>query len=82
MSYFHQKTGDSLLDYFERLADFYRISHHLLTCNNEDEFEVWFEQAELIDKRALYLFIKDNHSKIPESYLLKIKDRFDSSFKA
>jgi len=76
-----EPSGDSLNDYFRRLSEFNRIAPNLLNCKSSNEFECWFEQAELIDKRALYLFIKRNYRKIPIEYLEMIKYRFDSSFK-
>ena len=77
MSYKPQpSTGDSLNDWFSRMADFMNISQNLLKASSKESFEVWFEKMELIDKRSLYFFIKAHKNEISEEYLKMVRGRF------
>lgn len=80
MSYRAEKKEDCLNEYFSRLSDFYSISNNLLRASTEEEFEVWFEKMELIDKRSLYLFIRENYENIPLNHLALIRKRFGAEF--
>lgn len=80
MSYVVEKKEEYLNECFSRWADFARLSDHLLNAETDFEFELWFEKLEAIDKRYLYLFIKDNYKKIPLKRLKLIRGRFDSRF--
>lgn len=76
MSYNKVKTNDGIFDYFANVIEFHKISPHLITAKSLDEFEVWFEQAELIDKRSLFLFLCKNKNKIKQEYLDSVRTRF------
>ena len=76
MSYRKPNTGNSLNDYFTSLSDFVMLSNHLLTAETEESFEIWLEKLELIDKRALLLFIRKNKNKIPENHLYLAQRKF------
>lgn len=76
MSYKKKSKTDGLNELFSRLADFNNVSVNLLNANTEEEFEVWFEKLEKIDKRTLYLFLCKNKDKIKEEYLDTVRDRF------
>lgn len=80
MSYKAPERTEYLSEFFSRLVDFNLISGNLLSAKTDEEFELWFEKLELIDKRYLYLFIKKNHKKIPIRRLKLIRDRFDYRF--
>ena len=76
MSYVRQKTNDPLNNYLHNLTNFYQLAPHLLTAETETEFEVWFNKLELIDRRSLYLYVKENKDKIKEEYFPIVQDRF------
>ena len=80
MSYLIEKREEFLNEYFSRLADFYRLAPRLLQSSSDEEFELWFEKLEQIDKRSLYLYIKKFYQRIPIRRLKLIKDRFDYKF--
>ena len=63
-------------DYFSALSDFEMLSGHLLEAKSEETFEVWLEKLELIDKRALALFLRKHKSEIPENHLALAQRRF------
>lgn len=76
MSYKRPSTGNSMNDYFTSLSNFVSLSDNLLAAKDSQEFEVWLEKLEEIDKRALYLFLKKNKDKISEDYMDLAKRRF------
>ena len=81
MSYVAPKTtGDLVNDWMKRLADFMNVRHHLLEASTPQAFEVWFEKLELIDKRSLYFYIKENKENIPREYLDMVEYRFPRPF--
>lgn len=41
-----------------------------------DSFEIWLEKLELIDKRALYLFLNKHKNNIPVSHMKLAQQRF------
>lgn len=80
MSYKKPDTGDLLNDYFSQLTDFVSISPNLLNATSEQEFEVWLEKLELIDRRALFLFIQQNIKMLPVEYIQIAQRRFIKEF--
>lgn len=80
MSYRREIKKDFINEMFTRYRDFQLLSHHLLEAKNFEEFEIWFEKLELIDKRTLYLFICENQEKIDPEYLDIVSDRFIKFF--
>lgn len=76
MSYQPKKTGDTLNDYFSALTEFVSLSPKLLSAKTPDSFEIWLEKLELIDKRALYLFLKKHKNNIPVSHMKLAQRRF------
>ena len=69
MSYKQPNTGDSLNDYFTNLAAFQKYTPNLLQAKTLDEFVIWFDKLRLIDRRALFLFLRKNKSKFDPSYI-------------
>ena len=80
MSYHVKEREEYLNEYFSRLVDFNQLAPNLLSAQTDTEFELWFEKLEQIDKRYLYIYIKENYKKIPLKRLTLIKDRFDGRF--
>lgn len=76
MSYKVNARKEFLNEFFARLSDFNNIKNRLLLSKTKDEFEVWFEKLELIDKRSLYLLICNNKDRIEKDYLDMVSDRF------
>ena len=76
MSYKHIPKEDSLNDYFSRLTDFVVIAPNLLKANSRMEFEVWLEKCELIDRRALYYYLKKNKDIIKPEFMKIAQKRF------
>lgn len=76
MSYTRPNTGDSINNMITNMVEFLKISKHLIEAKDVEEFELWFEQAELIDKRSLYLFLCDHKDEINEEHLNYVKNRF------
>ena len=76
MSYIRKETGDTLSDWFSGMADFTNISRNLIAASTKDEFEVWFEQLEQINKRSLFFFLRQNQKRIPREYLESVQWRF------
>lgn len=73
-------TGDTLNDYFSRLNDFMNIAPNLLKASSVQSFEVWYEKLELIDRRALFLYIKEHSSEIPAEYKSRVKNRVPEEY--
>ena len=71
----HTNAKDPLNNWFSNLADFVNISPNLLNASSIQSFEVWFEKLEQIDRRSLYLFIKEHKDEIPKEYLDSVRDR-------
>ena len=76
MSYRRPNTGNSMNDYFTSLIDFIQLSPHLLTAKNESSFEIWLEKLELIDKHALFIFLKNHKNEIPDDYMKLAQAKF------
>ena len=76
MSYRQPNTGDSLNDYFTALTDFVIISPNLLKADSERNFEIWLEKLALIDRRALFLFLKKHRDEIPPNHMKLAQLRF------
>ena len=76
MSYRRPNTGNPMNDYFSALIDFTMLADHLLTAKTEESFEIWLEKLELIDKRALFLFVRKHKAEIPERHLALAQRRF------
>ena len=79
MSYRRPNTGNTMNDYFTSLSDFTMLSKNLLNAKTEETFEIWLEKLELIDKRALYLFLIQHKSELPENYLNLARRRLKKS---
>ena len=76
MSYKKPNTGNTMNDYFSSLADFTMLAPKLLHAPTEQSFIIWLHKLEAIDKRALFLYLKDNKEKIPKKHLEIAKKRF------
>lgn len=76
MSYTRPNTGDSLNDYFSALVDFTLLAPHLLEARNTMSFSIWMEKLELIDRRALFLYLRKHKDEIPEEHLAIAQRRF------
>lgn len=75
-----EPTGDPLNDYFIRMKDFTTIAPNLLKASSVQSFEVWYEKLELIDRRALLLYIKEHKDEIPEEYKYRISTRVPKEY--
>ena len=76
MSYSYQKNEpDGVKKWFYRIPDLLNAIRFLKAAQDEDEFEVWFEKAQLIDNRSLYLYIKKHREEFNPAYIEMIKDR-------
>lgn len=69
-------TGNSMNDYFSALSDFVRLAPHLLEAGTEQEFVVWFEKLELIDRRSLLLYLRKHKDEIPPEHMSFARRRF------
>lgn len=76
MSYRQPDTGNPLNNYFHNLSNFYQLAPHLLSAKSEQEFLVWLEKLEKIDRRSLFLYLKKNKDQINEKYLSIAQHRF------
>ena len=76
MSYVKPNTGNPMNDYFTALNDFTMLSNRLLEADNSQSFEVWLEKLELIDKRSLFLFLREHKDEIPEDHTFLARRRF------
>ncbi len=73
-------TGDLVNDMFKTLTDFNMLKNNLLNAKTMMQFEVWFEKLELINKRALFFFIRQNKEQIPEEFLERAQRSFKQKF--
>ena len=76
MSYKAPATGDSLNDLFTQWTDFLCVSPNLLNADTKQNFEIWLEKLELIDRRLLFLFLKNNKKDIRPEYLQLAQRRY------
>lgn len=79
MSFVKADTGDSLNDFFTDMADFMNISGNLLKADTLQVFIVWFEKLELINKRSLFLFLKQHKKEIRPQFIKWAQERFTLS---
>ncbi len=76
MSYKRQYKNDILNTYLHDLTNFYQLAPHLLSAVTLEEFEVWLEKLEQIDRRSLFLYVKEHKDEIKEEFFPLIQDRF------
>ena len=76
MSYQKADTGNSMNDYFTSLTDFVMLAPHLLQANNPESFEIWLEKLEKIDRRALFLYLRQHKEEIAPEHLNLAQRRF------
>lgn len=69
MSYKIHDTGDLTNNYITRLSDFIQLAPNLLNSKTSEEFEIWYEKLDMIDRRSLFLYIRKNIKKIPNGFL-------------
>ena len=76
MSYHQPDTGNDMNDYFSSLTDFVMLAPNILKATNADSFQIWLEKLEAIDRRALFLYLRQNKSQIPPEHLEIAQRRF------
>lgn len=76
MSYHRPNTGNDMNDYFSSLADFVMLAPHLIGAENITSFQIWLEKLEAIDRRALFLYLRQNKDKIPSEHIELAQRRF------
>ena len=76
MSYTQPNTGNSMNDLFTSLASFVQLSPNLLKAKTSQEFAVWLDKLDKIDRRSLLLFIDKHQDEIPTEYLSQVEIRF------
>lgn len=69
MSYNYKKTDDLTNDYVSRLADFMNILPNLINAETPENFGIWYEKLEQVDRRSLTKYLVENMDKIPTEYL-------------
>ena len=76
MSYRRPDTGNSMNDYFSSLVDFTVVAPRLLEAATPEDFNVWLEKLELIDRRPLLRYIRKHKDRIPKEHLDLARKRF------
>lgn len=76
MSYQKPQYEDPLRNYFRNLTNFYQLAPHLLNAKTEEDFEIWLEKLEAIDRRSLFLYLRENKDKIDKKFLKRAQRRF------
>jgi hypothetical protein len=69
MSYRKPNTGNRMNDYFSALVDFYMLAPNLLKAKNKQAFLIWFDKLNLIDRRSLFLYLREHRDEISEDYM-------------
>lgn len=76
ISYPRPNTGNSINDYFSALIDFVQLAPHLLEAQTTQNFIIWFEKLELIDRRSLLLYLRKHKDEISPEYMRFAQRRF------
>ena len=76
MSYKRPNTGNSMNDYFTALSDFVMLAPNLLKADSERNFEIWLEKLELIDRRALLLYLRQHKEEIRPEFIKLAQYRY------
>lgn len=76
MSYPRPDTGNSMNDYFSALGDFVMLAPHLLRAETEQNFIIWLEKLELIDRRSLLLYLRKHREEIRPEFLKLARRKF------
>ena len=63
-------------DMITALTDFVILAPHLLNAEDTRAFEIWLEKLELIDRRALFFYLKEHKNEIPAKHLKIAQRRF------
>ena len=69
MSYRQPDTGNTMNDYFTNLSTFVMLAPKFLGAPDERSFEIWREKLELVDRRALLLFLRKHKDELPPEHL-------------
>lgn len=76
MSYQKPDTGNTMNDYFSSLTNFVMLAPHLIEARNADAFQIWLEKLEKIDRRALFLYLREHKGEIPPEHIRIAQRRF------
>ncbi len=71
----HQTDG-SLNELFSRLITFTGYKDNLLRADTQQGFLVWFDKLQKIDRRTLFIFIRQNLTSFPLAWLRPVNDFF------
>ena len=69
MSYRKPNTGNSMNDYFSGLVDFYMLAPNLLKAKDSQTFLIWFDKLNKIDRRSLFLFLREHKDEIKPDHM-------------
>ena len=69
MSYRKPNTGNRMNDYLSALVGFYVLAPNLLKAKNKQAFLIWFDKLNLIDRRSLFLYLREHRDEINEDYM-------------
>ncbi|MDY6280723.1 MAG: hypothetical protein SPL63_11470 [Roseburia faecis] len=76
MSYHGPTYSDDLENYFARLQDFYTVLPNLKEAKTKDDFLVWYDKLERIDKRSLYIYLHKYKADFNPEFIRLIESRF------
>ena len=66
MSYQKPNTGNSMNNYFSRVRDFQRLSHHLLDAPDLISFTRWLHKLIQIDARLTTRLLREQEENLAE----------------
>lgn len=76
MSYHALERSDSTSSYFSRLTDFYSVLPNLKAADTKENFLIWYDQLERIDRRSLYIYLHNHKDELNSEYVDLVRDRF------